>query len=586
MMGWAAVLMVAAPLTSGALAAFPLWDDASIWLLIDERGVGALGATQPDRPVMAMLWSVLAPSAPFFWTAAFLAQAVLWPVLGVLAARLWTMLFPGLSRYAPVVACLSVAPVLSKVQMITANVALASLLSVALAYAAMLLLMGFVKRRGGAIAVMAIALPALAAGTVLQEYAVAVTAAMLVVLIPWMLRRHAPAVATRARVAALAASAAVVVGYAAYLGLADRGFRPEVHPLHALRLGESHVTRLPFWFADSAWRAVVGTLGEAIGAIDWSSRSGLPAVAYGVLVAAVLVYATWTGTRVLPHRRVRHFEPGVPGMAFDWSGAPGTADAAPDVMGDRTYGRAAVVLLLALIAGVAPAILMGRLPWDPADGMSTRFGLPVVPVAAMLIVLAAVSLVRPRLVVVPIALLGFVAGHASLAQAWFAREESRQVAALSRALAPHVSSGGGHTVAVVALPERALGPRRPWELAARLAAPWPPELRRKFWAYRYGNGVGLGYREQGQQIFGERSGCRRTEMLDVDIRMVARKGPIDRVLWVAPGSDGSVTVEPYCLASAPAPAGAPRTARSQAPMSPISSSDTEWGIRYSFQSAR
>jgi hypothetical protein len=62
------------------------------------------------------------------------------------------------------------------------------------------------------------------------------------------------------------------------------------------------------------------------------------------------------------------------------------------------------------------------------------------------------------------------------------------MSALGAALQPHVSSKDGITVAAVALPERSLGPRRPYELTARLAATWPPELRRKFWAFRFGGG--------------------------------------------------------------------------------------------------
>jgi hypothetical protein len=106
-----ALVLICAPLTIGAIWAFPIWDDAWLWLLLKENGAGTIAASVADRPVMAALWWLLATSDDAFWWASFVAQALLWPLLGVISALLWIHLFPGLRRYAVVVACVAVAPI-------------------------------------------------------------------------------------------------------------------------------------------------------------------------------------------------------------------------------------------------------------------------------------------------------------------------------------------------------------------------------------------------------------------------------------------------------------------------------------------
>src|SRR4030095_6422296 len=143
-----ALALICVPLTIGAIRAFPIWDDAWLWLLLKEKGVGMIPASIPDRPVMATLWSLLGTSEHAFWSASFVAQALLWPTLGIVSALLWTHLFPNLRRYAMVAGCVTVAPIISKVQMVTANIALGHLLSVVLSYGAFLLLLRFVMTDG------------------------------------------------------------------------------------------------------------------------------------------------------------------------------------------------------------------------------------------------------------------------------------------------------------------------------------------------------------------------------------------------------------------------------------------------------
>ena len=72
-----ALALICVPLTMGALWAFPIWDDAWFWLLLNEHGTGAIVTTWVDRPIMAAVWSLLAPTEPAFWRASLGAGAPL-----------------------------------------------------------------------------------------------------------------------------------------------------------------------------------------------------------------------------------------------------------------------------------------------------------------------------------------------------------------------------------------------------------------------------------------------------------------------------------------------------------------------------
>src|SRR5262245_48120973 len=122
-----ALFLICAPLTIGASWTFPIFDDGWLWLLLNENCAGLFAASQADRPVMAALWRLLATSEQAFWHSSFVAQAFFWPIFALIAALLWTQFFPNLRRYAMVVGCFTIAPIISKVQMVTATIVLASL---------------------------------------------------------------------------------------------------------------------------------------------------------------------------------------------------------------------------------------------------------------------------------------------------------------------------------------------------------------------------------------------------------------------------------------------------------------------------
>jgi hypothetical protein len=516
-----ALVLICAPLTIGAIWAFPIWDDAWFWLLLKENGTGIIAANWIDRPVMGALWSLLATSEAAFWRASFVAQALLWPTLALISAFLWTYLFPNLRRYAMVVGCVTVAPILSKVQMVTANIALAHLLSVVLSYGAFLLLLRFVMAKGRfGWAMLALGLSMLGLGILVTEYAIPVVIVMAVFL--WWCARRAPDPETRVRANRALFFSILVAGaaYAIFFIIAD--FTPrtgEVSPFYIFTLGKAHLARFPLDLVEGIWQTVADGFVNSMGEVTLTSKLGL--------VAGLLFY----GSRNSQH--------------------------VANAQSSNTITKRDVLPpAVALLAGLLPTVAMGRIPWNPADGMSSRFELPLLPITAALLVLLSLGLVRRRFWGVPILLFGFVAGNATLTEVWSAIRERQQVSALGKALQAHVASKDGITVAAVVLPERSLGPRRPYELTARLIATWPEELRRKFWAFRFGGippvyfgGVPPIYRAdtEAEEIFGSRGKCTPPLEFKWQVRRVGRVGPLGQLIWVRPQTDGSISVEPYCI---------------------------------------
>src|SRR5262245_27659509 len=102
-------------------------------------------------------------------------------------------------------------------------------------------------------------------------------------------------------------------------------------------------------------------------------------------------------------------------------------------------------------------------------------------------------------------------------------------------LQPYVAYKDGITMTAVLLPERSdLGPRRPYELTARLAATWPPESQRRFVAIRFGGIQPFNNRPdtEAEANFGSRGSCTPPREMDWVSRQFTRKGPLDQLLWI------------------------------------------------------
>lgn len=512
---WAALLILCSVYTLGALVAFPFFDDGWAWLMLREKGREAIQASMSDRPLIGWLWGTLAVSEGLLWGASLAAQAVLWPAMGAVSAGLWSRLFPQLKRFAWLAACVAIAPFVTKVQMVTLNMALQALISVIPAYTALLLAWRFVDSgsRRSRIA-LAASPPILAFSILLNEYALPVVIVGCILLVfEWWQATEAP---TRTRIlltlAILLVTAAIA--YAFYFNLADPGARSDVRPTHLLKLKDQW-SRLPSILLLSMWRGLFGSVAEHLADLPALITTSPWTLILGLVVSGLLVYGCLSGR-----------DPETTGDGYKW-----------------------LALLVALAAGLAPVVAMGRIPWHPEIGLDSRFGIPVLPVMAALTVRAAIGLTRQRWRSLTVFLLSFAAAMAAGVEVRAAINERRQMSRLGAALQERVSGTEGHTIAVVPVQSRAMGAPLPWELVARLGYDWPAEETRKLWAYRSGGGPSfVVYEDRAERVLGPRNRCRlkTTRWINENIRFLKRRGPVEQVLWVTFGPDGSVRIEPYC----------------------------------------
>ena len=499
------VLLLSVTYTVGAFGAFPIWDDGWLWLLLEEQGTEAIVPSHPERPVGMLIWQALAPSSEALWRNAFVAQALLWPVLAFLSARLWRRYVPELADFSAVVGLVAIAPFVTKVQMVTANVALTSLLTVVVAYTALLLVGRFPRQSGPRSWVsLGAGLALLALAVLIQEYAVPVALAGAV-----LLATERPLEAgSRGFIRPLGAGVAVAVtaglAYRAYVGLASfksSAAREELDPASFLDAG-TFLKVAPSILASALWNGLLGGFLRSTGAAFGELRAAPWVLLWGLLIGGLLAW----GTR--------------------------------DSVGRWPSWRLAVRLLLAVVAALVPVVVGGEVPWDPGDGMSSRFGLPALPVLAALVVLLIIGYLPGRVRWVPILVLGFSAGLVAAAEATTATRERELVGRMGRCLQPIVEANERTTMAVLRLPPRSLGPRRQWELAARLAFEYPEGLSRRLWAERFFN--------EALRTWGRRIDCRGRKSVRYSVRKLKRRDSLGQLLWLEEQSGGSILIESYC----------------------------------------
>jgi hypothetical protein len=502
----------------GARRLFPIWDDGWLWLLLEEKGVDAIVPSHPERPVVVWLWSLLAPTVDAFWRNAFLAQAILWPVFALQSALLWRRLFPRHRGYAGMVALIAIAPFATQVQMLTANVALASLLSVILAYLGVLLALRFVESSNDkAYALLLSSAAAITAGVLLQEYGVAVSAAGTVLLAYQWSQLTDVGMKRRCLIAATSMVGVALGSYWLYLRIADfdsPDARQLLNPEHFPSLGQVLVG---LWevLPVSLYRGLVGGFADAAVRLV-EVRSGLVVViAVGVAVSLLATYGGFRSSQ---------------------------RDTSCSEWGPRAAWFA---LLLASIAALAPPIVAGEFPWSPNDGMTSRFGLPAQPILAILLVYLVTRIPAVRIRWALFAAIGFVAAGVAVADVQQGVDEAELVARLGACLQETVAASDQITVAVVPSSIRSLGPVSQWELTARLAQDFPKGLSERLWAYRDGGGPSRHYRDTAREAFGPREWCRRHDVR-VHVRNLHRVGPMRRLLWVDETEAGGVILESYC----------------------------------------
>jgi hypothetical protein len=490
--------LVAGGIGVGAWTGFPVFSDALVPLLVHDTGAASLAARHADRPLYG---GMLHASVAAFgirrlpWIALGFAA---WALLAWAASRLHRLVLPESAEWSWLPALLVISPIVVQTQYVTLTIAYPGVLPVALVLWGLSAGAGAGLGRAGA----ALVLAALAAS--ISEYGVAAAFAGAVLAMGLGRRRGA-----------LGLAAGAACGFLVFRLTADASARPDVTADALLpTLAAAPVAGLYRWLS-GIWHATVGAWGGAAWhtQLDPRSRASLAIAALGAVGSVLAVVA-----------------------------APRPADAgsAREAEPPPPAARRLLFLLLAVAAAILPVAAAGRATVFSAawtGDYETRFLLPALPFASVLVSGAIARGMTRRAASAAAALLAFLCVEASWEGARQAMRSERWAEQLGRALLPVVRSSDGLVVAV-----GEDDPRLKWgsTLTGKLTRSWRDEDARRVWAMA---------RSTAGRVVGARAGCRVPGTIDFDaeIRGLRRSGRLSSLMWVTPAGDRVAPLEPYCV---------------------------------------
>ncbi|MEX2114361.1 MAG: hypothetical protein WD845_14300 [Pirellulales bacterium] len=486
----APIVLVALVLVFGMLANFPADDDVLLEYLITLQGPDQMYDAHLDRPVLGVVWRALARHDAL-WSSQVVANFISWLTIAAMSAWLYQWVFPDSRRMAVAAGLFAVSPLFIETHFIIAN----SCIPVhALSQLPILLLLADYRRPVSYWAALCASLLAIIAAALVSEYseyAVATTGGVSVLLLAKAYFASEPLVRRRALTSFVLLAGAALATYAVFVAIRDPDFRPGVDTSNLASDGLARVIKLPFRLVSAIYTGTIGALLRELAVLNVNTKETIVGALFGLVLAAMAVLSTRS--------------------AKSGEGTP------------RPFGGYAwPVLLTAFAVALIPALVMGRRPDDYS--FSSRFFFPALPMASVLTVAFFRQVIAGHREWVVVAIIGFVAGYASLSEALAARAVNREMIAWGETIRPYVDEKGT-TVAVVLLGKDKFDGSNLADdlLTTRIGWRWPVELRRRFYATNSLDELGP-----------SESSARRGAHLEY---------PITRVLLVMPkGIDNGVTV--------------------------------------------
>jgi hypothetical protein len=500
----------------------PTWDDG--WLSLQLlRGADSVAASMADRPLLGWIWARLA-AGRLLLPASVVLHVATWLGLAIVSRVIWRRLFPSVAWFGSIVGLLAVSTVSLQVQFVLVNPVWGAALGTLMLYLALLCVWpGGAHDQEGvshrSSRWRAAAGSALVIGAVLlSEYGLvaAATVGSLLGVLGLLATEGGEQRRRAGRAAALVAGSALVA-YALFAALADLSARPNVSPERLLDLGSRRLLAVPFVWLTEIWEVGLGNLLRRAGSLQAQSLETL-AIAVSSLVA--------TGAVCLLARRGRVSDgaAGADAQAAD-RGAP--ARDSPAGSGHST------ALLVALGVGLLAMVVLGRVP---RFGVTSRYYLPVAPVAACLTGWWTLRLVRRRLQLPAAGALTFVVVFATAQDALSLVRERDRVRVLAATVAPHLEGAPGFSLVVLLEngDHWVRGEATSYELTARFVA--APEIgpRSDFWVIRYQD------RRRDGVVGVELLGASADPELHLSLRGLSADYAMKRVIWVEPGRAGDV----------------------------------------------
>lgn len=368
------LVLLATLVTALTLAAgwtYPTWDDGRLMLAIQQFGPVTIWDNFSNRPLIAGLFTFLFNHQLFLPVGMVLHWAG-WMGMGLVTMRFWREMFPDLARFALLPALLSVAPILSKVQLVLLTITTIDLIGPVLCYVGIFLLTSEQTLPWRRVIIMAAGISLVVFSVLLSEYGVATASVGFVLFCVKAIYGEASRRRERFLIAGLL-SGVTLLSYVVFLRLTRDanwlGYRPGY-------IFETLSVRIPFRWLTGIWRGTIGGVLESLGTVTLNGKIGLLSFLCGAVFSGLVV--------------LRRFK----------------REAAEFSLKENRISL--MILVLSVPVALLPFVLMDRTlesKWD------SRFWLPLLPVLSSLSVYIFFYVLRPRLNLLVPVICGFLAGY-------------------------------------------------------------------------------------------------------------------------------------------------------------------------------
>ncbi len=477
----------------GTLRGFPVFDDACLYLLGNEKDQVKIAEAKSNRPIYGLLLQQFVDTFALNETAYVILNLVFWILLAWQTYRLSTRLFE--SQYSAVLSALMVlSPIFVKTHFSTITILIPGNLPVSICLGVLLLSLRE-KTQQKPILLVLIGVLSLAAA-VLSEYGVATAAASITLLL--VLKRLRPAIAILA---------GTIVGFFIFQRIGDFSLNNQSRVASKqLETFLNQPIQAIFDLIVNLWTSLLSSYGSAAAAIrlENDTRSTIVSVIAGIF-AAILIKK--------------------------WFHQSDENSAEP---------RKLLGFLLATVAGLLPVVYANEFP---ASGYlyETRFFIPILPFATIATVRGTLNIVDQRFRPWVAALFIFIAVCTVCNSAFDTWREQSRMESVGEVVKPYVLESEGITV--VGVPDT--GGLDGADITPKVTKKWPRALERRVWILPLNHAT---------ELFGSRTECRNTTWMELEPRFWSRRrGTVSHLLYMpsfwesSPIQPSSERIQPYCV---------------------------------------
>ncbi len=510
-----------------AWEARPVWDDS--WVTFVEAAGMRISELSQDRPIIGWIWERLIDHG-VLWTSGVVIHWCAWFGLGSISSLLWLRLFPDFREFSLVVGCLTIFPVICKIQIVLIVTLIHYQLGICLAYGTLLGILNWLYGGSSPSPAALVLLLFLTFCTCLGSEYPTLALAAVGLLLPF-LGGHFGLYSPRPRLRIAAVLLVVAfAGYVLYWGIANSAARPQVRPEMAVSsqgVSAFLLNGLQVYPA-ALWRLCFGSLFEVSKDFLVEAYVALrPALGYYTIVPAsipIFVISIMAGIFI--------------GLALFWgtSGHGQEQGIEAQKQDPKINWLRFASIACALAIAVVPVVLLRPDRAASPSPYATRHTLSLLPLASCATVAFVLAIIPRRLSHAAILFLGFLAGFSGAAQALDYVSMQKCAHVWGEEIRPHLSEEG-MTVALFEFEEIVLVRHfnSNSTITAQLSYNWNPKEKENFWAF---------FNKENLNEYCNVAGDSNVPIeINYAVRGLQRIGPISKFLILRIGKDASIEIE-------------------------------------------